>query len=71
MKRFKTLISYTLYTLLVAFLFCGCEAHERELRKKQVQNLQIVEFDNCEYLVGYRQLTHKGNCKFCAERSKK
>jgi len=24
MKRLKTLKSYTLYTLLVAFLFCGC-----------------------------------------------
>jgi hypothetical protein len=28
MKRFKTLKSYTLYTLLVAFLFTSCESRK-------------------------------------------
>lgn len=35
----------------------------------------LVEYDSCEYLIsgsGYSQMmTHKGNCKFCAERSLK
>ena len=42
-----------------------------------IDELSIVEIDNCEYIVcnAYRNkditITHKGNCKFCAERSKK
>jgi hypothetical protein len=36
--------------------------------------LYIVEVDKCEYLFGEwgnaTVFTHKGNCKFCAERSK-
>jgi hypothetical protein len=42
-------------------------------------NYQIVEIDSCEYIIGRDDggynggyfLSHKGNCKFCAERSKK
>lgn len=33
MKRFKTLKSYTLYTLLVAFLFCSCD----EITKEEIK----------------------------------
>lgn len=39
------------------------------------EELTITTIDSCEYLLaGYdrsRMITHKGNCKFCAERSKK
>ena len=42
-------------------------------------NLRVVVIDSCEYLVGntssgyagYGYLTHKGNCKYCAERRKR
>lgn len=42
-------------------------------------NYQIVEIDSCEYIIGRDNggynggyfLSHKGNCKFCTERSKK
>jgi hypothetical protein len=42
-------------------------------------NYQIVEIDSCEYIIGRDNgvynggyfLSHKGNCKFCAKRSKK
>jgi len=71
MKRFKTLISYTLYTLLVAFLFCGCSEHEQKMRVKEVEQWQVVEYDSCEYVIGFRKMAHKGNCKYCIERSKK
>ena len=81
MKRFKTLKSYTLYTLLVAFLFCGCsEPNVNEKTTDYIlsetgQRIKIIEVDNCEYLyyVGGHQmgLAHKGNCKYCDERSKK
>lgn len=42
-------------------------------------NLRVVEIDSCEYLIGntacgyqgYGYMTHKGNCKYCAERRKR
>lgn len=39
-------------------------------------DIKIYVIDSCEYLGKLRRyqsdiLTHKGNCKFCAERSKK
>lgn len=36
--------------------------------------ISILEYDSCEYLIsdnGYSQMmTHKGNCKYCKQRSK-
>ena len=70
MKRFKTLKSYTLYTLLVAFLFCGCTKAKEEIAKE----FEIMEIDSCEYVVNYFDMNyffaHKGNCKYCTERAK-
>ena len=74
------------YVLLVAVIFCGCEPINNEQQKKveatelndysvSNQGVQILTIDSCEYVWcknGYGAgLTHKGNCKFCAERSKK
>jgi hypothetical protein len=50
---------------------------EKEKRKTNIVGVKIVEIDGCEYLEwenysthGYinRNITHKGNCKFCIER---
>ena len=46
--------------------------------EKDAVNLRVVVIDSCEYLIGntscadkgYGYLTHKGNCKYCAERRK-
>lgn len=66
------------YVLLVAVIFCGCESPSGQRYKQD--GYSIVEIDSCEYIEvssmtgttsGYYSLTHKGNCKFCAERSKK
>ena len=68
------------YALLVAVIFCGCE----ESTVKEDKSIAIIggvdvytyTIDSCEY-VGWLKgtngdwATHKGNCKFCAERSKK
>jgi hypothetical protein len=36
------------------------------------ENFTVVTIDSCEYLLAVydrsRMITHKGNCKFCAER---
>jgi hypothetical protein len=72
------------YVLLVAVIFCGCDDMNRAEERSKVfkaavevngYQISIIEFDSCQYLisgVGYSQMmTHKGNCKFCTERSKK
>ena len=69
---------YFAYILLVAIIFCGCESSSGQRHK--INDYSIAEIDSCEYIEissmigatnGYYSLTHKGNCKFCAERSKK
>ena len=41
----------------------------------RIEEFTIITIDSCEYLLARydrsRMITHKGNCKFCAERSKK
>jgi len=71
MKNLRTKLSYTLYFVLVVFLFCGCIEHEQKMRVKQVERWQTIEYDGCEYVIGYKTSAHKGNCKYCTERSKK
>lgn len=42
-------------------------------------NVRVVVIDSCEYLIGrtcrgydgYGYMSHKGNCKYCAERRKR
>ena len=70
MKRFKTLISYTLYTLLVAFLMVGCKEEGKVLSMPETENLKeyhVIKIDSCEYIkwymsYKYSNITHKGNC---------
>ncbi len=71
------------YVLLVAVIFCGCEGQPTSYDKQptiysneEMADVKIYVIDSCEYigkLRGYQSdiLTHKGNCKFCTERSKK
>ncbi len=71
------------YALLVAVIFCGCEEQQTSYDKQstiysneQMLDAKIYIIDSCEYIGKLRGantdiLTHKGNCKFCAERSKK
>ena len=82
--KFKTQSIAFAYVLLVAVIFCGCDDMNRAEERSKIfktavevngYQISIIEFDSCQYLisgVGYSQMmTHKGNCKFCTERSKK
>lgn len=71
-------IGIIFYALLIAIIFCGCEhpAGQRESK----DGYSIIGIDSCEYIEvssmigtdqGYYSLTHKGNCKYCTQRSKK
>ena len=67
--------------LILTILSCGCQEVNTPgkdtgfLVKKNKDPLIIVEVDSCEYLLGdwadATVLTHKGNCKFCLERTKR
>ena len=72
------------YMLLVAVIFCGCDDMNRAEERTKVfktavevngYQISIIEFDSCQYLISgvgnSQMMTHKGNCKFCEERSKK
>ena len=69
MKNLIKKLSYTLYTLLVAFLMVGCTETiiKEEKNNRIVNTFETIEVDGCEYLYreGYRMgfLAHKGNCK--------
>ena len=68
------------YVLLVAVIFCGCEsknvAVEETITKISGRPISIYIIDSCEYIGNVYgghgdMITHKGNCKYCVERSKK
>jgi hypothetical protein len=68
------------YALLVAVIFCGCETKnvtvEETITKINGRPISVYVIDSCEYIGNVYgghgdMITHKGNCKFCAERSKK
>lgn len=59
------------------FVFSGCEntVTTTNLDEKYFgSRISVMVIDSCEYVFinsDTRSLTHKGNCKFCAERNKK
>lgn len=59
MKRFKTLISYTLYTLLVVFLMVGCTECNKTKDKDHpafrgdMSKYKVIEVEGCEYILFY------------------
>jgi precorrin-2 methylase len=75
------------FILLVMCCFFSCEQSQEVkdniARRKVFENsetvngykISVIEYDSCEYLIsgsGYSQMmTHKGNCKYCANRSLK
>jgi len=70
-----------IYVLLVAVVFCGCgnEPKTEQLtgQGSNWRGFEVIVVDSCEYLNQFKGFysgyifTHKGNCKFCIERSKK
>lgn len=76
----KTLIlalTKVFFILLVSVCLVSCEVPDEQSEEKTDKNYTIKVIDSCEYIecdygiLDQRvySLTHKGNCKFCAERS--
>jgi hypothetical protein len=65
------------FFLLLALLFVSCS--EYDLKNSTNNNFDTIVIDSCEYLrydsgvfeTRVYSITHKGNCKYCLERSKK
>jgi hypothetical protein len=61
--------------LALAFVMCGCVSKNQDgsikLNTGNSSNPQVIIIDSCEYIHWNYGLSHKGNCKFCAERHKK
>jgi hypothetical protein len=56
--------------VLAAVVMAGC-AHEYKEPSKDVAKEKVTFIiDSCEYIRGVEEYTHKGNCRFCAERRK-
>lgn len=82
MKKFKisTSAAIAVYAMLVAVIFCGCNPQPENGSSETINGDYVTKvIDSCEYIEydygifdqRVYSLTHKGNCKFCAERSKK
>jgi hypothetical protein len=73
MKNLRTKLSYTLYFVLVAFLFCGCENNgsgkaTSEYKTIKIEGCDYVIYDHYSGYVGYGYMAHKGNCKACSKK---
>ena len=58
--------------LFFCWVFSGCD--KTEYKRKMAENFIIIQVDSCEYVFKHTYdgflFSHKGNCKFCAERLK-
>lgn len=66
---------YFFYALLATVIFFGCGNGENSINNGKTK-YKIVVIDSCEYIEynGYQRgylFSHKGNCKYCAERNRR
>lgn len=57
--------------LALAFVMCGCNKHIENTFRVGTVDYNVIVIDDCEYLKAGMSFTHKGNCKYCAERRRK
>lgn len=76
---------FILMSILFATISCSKQSDTNvveklnDVYKVEYLNFKVVTIDSCEYLIGgdsspyqgYDYMTHKGNCKYCAERRKR
>ena len=69
--KYKTMRNFAIiFAILFSTFFTSCID-----QSPKVTNYEIQTIDSCEYIVSYwsksRNITHKGNCKYCQVRSQK
>lgn len=80
MKQLVLLANGVIMMLAFCSLY-GCEKPQNDIQYEtlpytlEYSHIDLITIDSCEYIRinnGYRTWgSHKGNCKYCAERSKK
>lgn len=54
---------------LLAVITAGCESDVKYTKNQTTtQSVGVFEYDSCEYITIYHGVSHKGNCKYCAQR---
>jgi len=56
-----TTIKKIILLAFIALMVVGCDNNGKPL------GYTYVVLDSCEYMAGFNQLAHKGNCSFCKE----
>lgn len=76
MKTKTSILSVTkaFFILLVMCCFFSCTRGDKLKNINKFEKYDVVVIDSCEYIqwgisYGYLNITHKGNCKYCAERA--
>lgn len=58
--------------LIIMMVGCKDEEDREYATDERGYTYQMLVIDSCEYIcTPYYKLAHKGNCKYCLERSKK
>jgi hypothetical protein len=60
-----------LLALAIIMAVCKDEEGRNYATDERGYTYEVSVIDSCEYYHGTYMLTHKGNCRFCAERNKK
>lgn len=75
-RSFPVLIVLLVVAVWANIILIGCNNSGTESyeRKQSIDNLKLIVIDSCEYYQFrtynlYFGITHKGNCKYCKERS--
>lgn len=54
---------------LLAVIMAGCGSDIKYTKHQTTtQSVGVFEYDSCEYITIYQGVSHKGNCKYCAQR---
>lgn len=72
-KSLISTLTKVFFILVIIYSFTSCINHSA---KQELKDYKVIVLDGCEYIYVYNGVdvgglfTHKGNCKYCAERTK-
>lgn len=71
----KKILLFITFISIFVFSSCFTTNDSNYDTKPDIAGMKTVVIDSCEYIqfrtYGAKEIAHKGNCKYCAERQKK